>query len=173
LCSRRRDIPPKLHEFYRKNDDGQYQPTHRHLIEMLHVLAEDSPIYLIIDALDESSEWEELLETITKDLDGMNILVTSRREQDMIEFLDDVADITISLSGSKIDNDIELHIRKRLGTDRTFRTWPSGLKSNVEQTLVEKADGMYILWILKLIHIGFGGLNVNWTPSENANDQEM
>jgi hypothetical protein len=142
LCCRRGDIPAELHELYKRNDVGQRQPTHQQLIEMLHVLTKDSPTYIIMDALDESSEREELLETITKELGRMNILATSRKEQDINEFLNDVADITISITGSKIDDDIGLHVRKCFESDKTFRNWPQSLKRKTEETLVDKADGM-------------------------------
>jgi hypothetical protein len=142
LCSRRRDIPAELYELYKRNGDGQRQPTLQQLIETLHVLAKDSRTYIIMDALDESSEREELLETLTKELNDVNILVTSRKEQDISEFLNDVADITVSLAGSKIDNDIDLHVRKCLETDKQFRNWSSSLKQKIEKALVKKADGM-------------------------------
>jgi ankyrin repeat domain-containing protein 50 len=143
LCSRRRDVPAELHELYRQNDNGQREPTYQQLIETLHVLAKSFPTYIIMDALDESSERKELLKTITKELCGkMNILVTSRKEQDINEFLDGVAGITVSLAGSGIDNDIEFHVRKCLQTDKPFQNWPSSLNQKIEETLVKKANGM-------------------------------
>jgi uncharacterized protein YukE len=141
LCFQK-DVPTELHELYKRN--GVRQPTRYQLIEILHVLAKDSPTYIIMDALDESSERDELLETITKELNdiiNMNILVTSRKEQDINEFLNDVAGITISLTGSQIDDDIALHVQKCLES-KPFRNWSSSLRQKAEKTLVEKADGM-------------------------------
>ena len=98
-----------------------------------------------MDALDESSEREILLKTVTQELisfDNVNILVTSRKERDIEEWLDDAADAKVSLEGQKIGNDIRLHVQKCLENDKRLKKWPSNLKQEIQDTLVQQADGM-------------------------------
>jgi len=48
----------------------------------------------------------------------------------------------VSLEGQKIDSDIRLHIQKCLENDKKFKNWPPILKHEIQDTLVQQADGM-------------------------------
>lgn len=72
----------------------------------------------------------------------LHILVTSRQERDILEGLKGIATQTISLGGSKIDDDIAVHIHKQIERQPKLRRWPDRVKSEIERKLVGRANGM-------------------------------
>ena len=112
------------------------------------------PIYLIIDALDESPQTiklppprERVLQLIEKlvklDLPNLRLCVTSRPEVDIRASLEPLTTNYISLhdqSGQK--KDIEDYVRSVVYSDRNMRRWRDEDKRLVVETLTEKADGM-------------------------------
>ena len=72
----------------------------------------------------------------------VNLLMTSRKEQDILEGLQDVIDVQIDLEGDGIDADIDLHVRKCLESDKRLRKWNSSIKQEILEALVAGAHGM-------------------------------
>jgi archaellum biogenesis ATPase FlaH len=105
--------------------------------------------YVIVDALDECTDRDELLEVLMEiaaiqlsNTGKLHILVTSRQERDILEGLKGIATQTISLGGSKIDDDIAVHIHNQIERQPKLRRWPGRVKSEIERKLVERANGM-------------------------------
>jgi hypothetical protein len=111
------------------------------------------PIYLIIDALDESphtfgipSPREEVLHLITElRLPDLHICVTSRPQADIHDFLADLTSLRVCLhdqSGQR--NDIVDYVTSVIysNSERIMRDWGKEEKDLVIETLSKRADGM-------------------------------
>ena len=139
----------KLWLLYQACDHGQRQPSARETTEALQTTIGTVPrVYLILDALDECSELDMLLEFMIEiyeswDLD-LKVLATCRKERNIDEALETLNPITVNLHGELITQDINVYVEKRLNTNARLKKWclDAQIKSELKQTLVEKADGM-------------------------------
>jgi hypothetical protein len=119
-------------------------------------LPDQSPIYLIIDALDESpdtsgipSPREEVLQLLTElvelRLPDLHICVTSRPQDDIRIFLGRLTPLRLCLhdqSGQR--NDIVDYVTSVVysNSERIMRGWGKEEKDLVIETLSRRADGM-------------------------------
>ena len=156
LCKQSYSYNAILSTFYSTYDDGARSPSNNELIQCLKNLLNlpgQAPVYLIVDALDESSNTSlpshrdqvlGLLEDlIDAKLPNLRICVTSRPETDIKPILEPLTFCSVSLhdeSGQK--KDIEDYIKSIVNTDRRMRRWTSVHKQLVIDVLTERADGM-------------------------------
>ena len=148
-----------LLRLYVTHDEGRKQPSDVVLAECLKemlMLQDQPPIYLIIDALDESpdtsgipSPRERILqllkELVELQLSNLHICVTSRPEIDIKHVIEPLSSLRVSLhdqSGQK--EDIEAYVRSIVYSDSEpiMRRWRIEDKEHVIETLSERADGM-------------------------------
>jgi hypothetical protein len=148
-----------LSELYLAHDEGKNQPSDSSLAECLKkmlTLSDQSPTYLIIDALDESpntsgipSPRETVLqllkELVDLSLPNLHICVTSRPEIDIRNALEPLTSRRVSLhdqSGQK--KDIADYVKSVVYSDseQIMWRWKTEDKELVIQTLSERADGM-------------------------------
>ena len=106
------ELPTEVDDLYKKCNHGQQQPGEENLVlTLLSLLKSSHRTYLIIDALDECSERRELLKITRRVIQTksthVNMLVTSREEQDIREGMQGVISDTISLECGGLDADIE------------------------------------------------------------------
>ncbi len=104
-------------------------------------------MYIIIDALDECFEREDILDLIANIVnhksEEINILATSRIERDIKTILQDILSSSICIQNSKIKEDISLHVRSRLSQDPKLRAWPDSTRKEIELILVEEVYRIY------------------------------
>ncbi len=148
-----------LSDLYSAHDKGKNQPSDSSLVESLKkmvTLPDQPPIYMIIDALDESpntsgiSSPREMVLQLVKELvdfshPNLHICVTSRPEFDIRNVLEPLTSRQVSLhdqSGQK--QDIEDYVRSVVYSDsqQIMRRWRIEDKELVIKTLSERADGM-------------------------------
>ena len=156
--SLRCDILSKL---YLVHDGGKEQPSDGVLTKCLKdmlTLPDHPPIYLIIDALDESpntlgipSARERVLRLLTELVDlcvpNLHICVTSRPEVDIRDVIVPLTSLRVSLhdqSGQK--EDIADYVRSIVysNSEPIIRRWKTEDKDLVIKMLSERADGMYV-----------------------------
>ena len=148
-----------LSRLYSNHDGGTRQPNDeiltRCLKEML-MLPDQRPIYLIFDALDESSNVSGIptprkrvlllvKELVDLHIPNLHICVTSRPEIDIRDVLEPLTSRLVSLhdqSGQK--KDIEDYVRAIVYSDLEpiMRRWRREDKELVIEKLSEQADGM-------------------------------
>ena len=148
-----------LSELYLVHDSGKEQPSDviltKCLKEML-TLPDQTPIYLIIDALDESpntsgipSARERVLhllkELVDLRLPNVHICITSRPEIDIRDVIVPLTSLRVSLhdqSGQK--EDIADYVRTVVysNSEPIMRRWKKEDKDLVIEILSERADGM-------------------------------
>ena len=148
-----------LSELYLAHDKGKNQPSDGVLsncLKKMLTLPDQSPTYLIIDALNESpntsgipSPRETVLqllkELVELFLPNLHICVTSRPEIDIQNVLEALTSRRVSLhdqSGQK--KDIADYVRAVVYSDLEYiiRRWKMEDKELVIQTLSDRADGM-------------------------------
>ena len=147
LCAGKARLPAELRELHRHCDNGHQQPTLPGLIKIfLSLLINQTRTYLIMDALDECSERKELLKVIRRIIQTqsthVNVLVTSREEQDIKEGMQGVISNIISLECDGLDADIERHIQKCLENDMDWQNCGPNIRQEIQDALVKGAHGM-------------------------------
>ena len=148
-----------LSNLYLSLDKGNNQPSDTVLAECLKgmlKLPDQGPIYLIVDALDESpnsfgipspreSVLQLLKELVDLSLPNLHICVTSRPEIDIRNVLEPLTSRRVSLhdqSGQK--KDIADYVRSVVysESEQIMRRWRMDDKELVVETLSQRADGM-------------------------------
>ena len=109
-------IPDVLDLVFNKCLHGLHQPSIDQLFQLMRGLVDKSDdTFILIDALDEFEELDELLEdieTMTRwNLDNLHILVTSRDDYQIRQSILPIAgDAIVSLGNSVVDSDISIYI---------------------------------------------------------------
>jgi hypothetical protein len=156
--SLRCDILSKL---YSAHDSGKIQPSNSVLTNCLKemlTLPDQPPIYLIMDALDESpntsgipSARERVLQLLNELVDlrlpNVHIYVTSRPEIEIRDVIVPLTSLRVSLhdqSGQK--EDIADYVTSVVysNSEPIIRRWKKEDKDLVIEILSERADGMYV-----------------------------
>ena len=141
-------FPAALVNLFSQHQNGQQQPTTAALMKTLQdILGGFQHAYIILDALDECADCEELLglidDLVAWKLGTLHMLVTSRKERDIeLHLMPQVSD-AIDIQGAFVDNDIRIHIHERLQNDAKLRKWPAHIQEEIEKTLMKGAHGMY------------------------------
>jgi ankyrin repeat domain-containing protein 50 len=147
LASRDLRTLKEIEKLYKQNDRGKQQPDKKSLLSiLLLVLRSSSRTYLIIDALDECSQWSEMLKVLSniyqRCSEEVNILVTSRKEYDIELVLDGLTTSSIGIQRTVVDGDIRIHVKNCLVEDVKLKRWPPAVKKEMEDALVRGAHGM-------------------------------
>ena len=148
-----------LHCVYEAHDNGTRQPSDNALKECLKRMLKlpgQSPIFIVLDALDECPDSpglppprSEVLQFVKELVDlrlrGLYICATSRPEVDIRAVLEPLAFRSVSLhdeSGQKTD--IAKYVRNVVNSSPStaMRRWRADDKNLVIETLTERADGM-------------------------------
>jgi len=166
-------VPATLEALFSSCENGQRQPSLDTLLEVLHQTMQEFPqSYIILDALDECADRDELmgiLERMAKwQLEKLHLLVTSRKEQDIERSLECIVERQniICLQSKVVDKDIYTYVRQRLSNDKSLRKWQNNpdVRHQIETALMKGAHGMYVYPLFgpkRLILItvtGFDGL---------------
>jgi hypothetical protein len=141
------NTPEALNTIYSRHQEGQQQPTTNDLVlTFQHMLGDFRQTFIILDALDECTEREELLGLIEKivdwKLEKLHILATSRREKDIEDTITPLITGQICIQSALVDADIRVHTRERLQNDRKLRKLPKDVQIEIEKALMDGANGM-------------------------------
>lgn len=139
-----KDTPvSKLYQGYR----GTTPPDQTLLDCLRQLIKRFDDVYITLDALDESPRYkhrEDLLQTL-QDMRNwsesrLHLLVTSRDEQDIREFLDPPAEQVVSMKNDWVDADIASFVSDHLNSQR-FRKWER-YHEQIGQALIQGAKGV-------------------------------
>lgn len=112
------DSPEKFEDLFQKMDKSQAPPTGiSELTDLVLRACKDTErAIIIIDALDESTGREGLLDFVVRvsEEPNINILVTSRKEQDIVEVLSSYPTISLTDESHNLVNDMRAHIIQEL-----------------------------------------------------------
>ncbi|KAF5586691.1 ankyrin repeat [Fusarium pseudocircinatum] len=136
-------IPPELKRLH----DRGCESTSADLTQTLEIILQKlDSLYIVIDAVDESTPREELLsiiETLTVDerFEKIRILATSRQYFDIEHSLGEISE-SISMSNKMVDADIRRFERARLRSSHRLKRWHERF-DEIEDILAAMAQGMF------------------------------
>jgi hypothetical protein len=136
-----------IEKLFKQNQDGAFQPTLQDLLSALsQVVSEFGRVYLAIDALDESTELEDMLSLLSDirswDEGHMHIIVTSRLESNIEDLLSTTATSSLCLDESVMTEDLSFYITSQLKEDSKLAKWPPDVQETIRHSLVEGSRGM-------------------------------
>lgn len=144
-------MPVELERLYESCAKGDIQPHPDALLTILQpVFQTFLHTFIIIDALDECVQREDLLKVIRMifswQIKGLHLLVTSRREGDIDNTLGQLLNkrSILSIRAEDLTHDIQLYINKRLYDDVRLQKWCKDpiLRQRIETSLLQHAHGM-------------------------------
>lgn len=133
----------KLHERCRA-----YHPTQDDLVGLLKDLLNGfKQAYIVIDALDECDKYDQLLKKVVdvihrQQLSQFHLLVSSRRNQDILDTLKTRVTTEIYLGADLLGNDIKTYILASIEEDIVLKMWGLRVQENVREALTQGANGM-------------------------------
>ena len=147
LSSQCLHLPESLQWAYSRSQDGKKQPTIEDLrIILCHMLKIFDNTYILLDALDECTDQEDLLEFIETlmgwNIHDLHVLATSRKENDIATSLEPLITCQLCIQSALVDVDIRVHIRGRLSNDKKLNKWPANVRKEIENALMKDAKGM-------------------------------
>ena len=99
--------------------------------------------FVVIDALDECKDIEQLLDALTElNKGGARLFVTSRPLQVIKDSFSGLPSIAMDAMKYAVSTDIKLHVKRELDSHRRLRIVDASLKKEINSVLCEKADGM-------------------------------
>jgi hypothetical protein len=103
-------------------------------------------VYVIIDALDECSELEEMLQMLHDiqqwNVESLHIIATSRQLSEVEKAISDIISDRLCLNGPAVNMDISVYISERLKSDQKLARWPAQVREAISTTLNRGAHGM-------------------------------
>lgn len=103
-------------------------------------------VYIVIDALDESSVVEEFLHMIRTLKEGtltqLHLLVTSRHTRVIAHSMESLSPLIITLEPSLVQTDIQTYIESSVAAISSIKHWPADLSLEVRTELTNHACGM-------------------------------
>ena len=137
----------ELKELFEECQNGLQKPTDYDLYEVLRsYLSGFQDAYLLIDALDECTNVEEILELVKLingwSIRGCHLLVTSRNELPIVNSLKQAMPTELDLTFMPVDEDIAKYIDHMLLSATELKIWNAHAKDLIKVTLMEKGKGM-------------------------------
>lgn len=132
-----------MHDLFKRGGEPSITELFEALEQILQVF---SCVYIVIDAVDESSPRDDLLEVIhtlviDQRFSNLQILVTSREYIDIERVMEKVS-VSLPMSNELVEQDIRLHVQSILRSNPKFRCWPDDHLIEVEESVSTKAEGM-------------------------------
>ncbi|PSN68860.1 hypothetical protein BS50DRAFT_490228, partial [Corynespora cassiicola Philippines] len=156
-------IPARLNELLCSCNDGNQQPSLLALEDVAKQIIQEIPqVYLILDALDECREREELMDMLESmagwQLQNLHVLLTSRKERDIETSLATfiVPEKFVCLQSDIVNRDIQKYILQRLSDDKSLNKWQkdAAIRQEIENTLIKGAHGMFRWAVCQLDMLG-------------------
>jgi len=143
-----------VRSLYETHDNGRKQVREEALVDaLLGLIQSDSAVqsFVIIDALDECllESRERLFDLLLVKIDQYtdnksNFLFSSRKEPDIEMRLTElhVPVRSVPIPQDRVEIDIRLYVSRVIADSRTMRALPSHIKTEIEDTISVKAQGM-------------------------------
>jgi hypothetical protein len=154
LAGRKNVLPEAVRDLYDEYTQSRQQPDKRALIATAaSIIGSYESCYIVLDALDESGSVEnrkDVLDVLRTVLmmkvaeKHVHIIATSRKEPDIQKALEPIVSAQILMDTAKVDEDIRLHVHKRLNEDDRLKSRPISIKKEIISSLVQKAHGMWV-----------------------------
>ena len=144
-------MPKVLVNLYARCGNGHQEPTLDDLENALQIILHGfTSTFIILDALDECTEREKLINWIQtvllkKNINlGLHLIVTSRPEEEIEDKLKFYH--YIDLVEESENHDLVAYLDYQLQNDSDLQKWNSNTQEQIKLTLMEQADGMYVYY---------------------------
>lgn len=142
-----RSLPESLQSAHSGSQSKQKQPTIEKMVFILsQMLKSFKATYIVLDALDECTDREDLLQFIEAlmgwNIDKLHVLTTSRKENDIAASLETLVTCQLCIQSALVDADIRVHVLERLSNDPKLKKWPISVQKEIEDALIQGAKGM-------------------------------
>lgn len=123
------------------------QPTSADLLNALKdIIGYFGHVYIILDALDECLDRDQLVELLTVlsdwKLANLHLVAASRRKRWIDDGLTDLVSVQMGLESDLVDADIRTYLGILLAADPRFKKWTAEERLEIENTLMQGAHGM-------------------------------
>ncbi|KAG4437222.1 hypothetical protein IFR05_007311 [Cadophora sp. M221] len=152
LSTQTETTPQLLLDVYSAHQNGiktAGDETHRTVLRNLLLTFHN--VYIVFDALDESSDCEEILQFIHTmrewDLARLHILTTSRQLTEIEESLNSLVTDKICLQDAAKNEDIMLYVADKLQNDKKLSKWPPDIRLQIQSKLLDEEGGMF-QWVV-------------------------
>ena len=137
----------ELQDLYSSNMKGQHQPTADSMTTTLQYMMDKfDHFYIIIDALDECEDRDELLQFIktmkTWESSKHHVLVTSRKEKDIEDAIGSIVTGQICMESGSVDPDIRIYVEEKLKHDIRLDRWSEEVQREIMEVLMQGTAGM-------------------------------
>jgi hypothetical protein len=144
-------IPATLAKLYQSCHDGKSQPSEQSLQSVLLLILEAfNDVYIVLDALDECAEREDVLKWIKQTTrwrkTKLHLLATSRPEEEIARHLQLLDPDHVNINQYLVSRDIERYIDSILYDKDSFMQWGDEINANIKNTVLKSAEGMYVLF---------------------------
>lgn len=141
------DIPQDLSTLYTTSRDKKQEPPLESLKGVLHsILTKSAKGIIVVDALDECSDPEELVQFIGEmkswEIANFRQLVVSRQHFEGTDALEELQPVHVAIQDDVANNDIKMFVQEILKKDLKLKRWPVKVKNEIEIALVSKSSGM-------------------------------
>ena len=140
-------VPKVLADLYSHCGKGYQQPSLDDLHNVLQkILGGFNSAYIILDALDECSERDKVLDWVQTVILHRNerlrlhLITTSRPEKEINDKFNSYH--YVDLVKASENHDIEAYLDHQMQTG--WQKWPPEIQNEIKSTLREQADGMYV-----------------------------
>lgn len=140
-------LPESLKSAHSRSQGGHKQPTIGDMTIILRqILKSFNTSYILLDALDECTDRQDLFEFIESlmgwNINNLHVLTTSRKENDIAMSLEPLVTCQLCIQSALVDADIRVHIVEKLSNDSRLRKWPVDVQKEIENALMRGAKGM-------------------------------
>jgi hypothetical protein len=147
ICSKCETIPEVLLELYRSHINTSQGIDDDVLVEAFRELVRTfQGVYIVLDALDESSECREILRFIENvqdwSLSQIHFLITSRQWSEIEDSFEHIIPDRICLQDSQTNKDVIIYIEETIANDKVMTKWPADIRQQVRDKLVAEQQGM-------------------------------
>ena len=148
ICSQRGIFPSVVEQAFDHSHNGPGQkkrPSLALLRELLDLSATQSNLTLLIDAIDECQQRQELFDFFSElqsSSTNIRVMLTSREEAEIQYGLHSFEHLRIEGHLTEVNNDVRAYIANRLASDRKLQWLNDSVKDDIANLLMEKSAGM-------------------------------
>ena len=142
-------MPKVLADLYSLCGSGYQQPSPDDLHNVLQmILGGFDSVYIILDALDECSERDKVLDWVqtvilhNKENYRLHLITTSRPEKGISEKFNSYN--CVDLVKASGNHNIVAYLDNQLQNDSDWQKWDQKTQNEIKSTLIKQADGMYV-----------------------------
>ena len=144
VIQQRRNVSSELKHIYDERGNGQLKFAESAKL-FSHEISHSSKVFVVIDALDETSEHEDIRRLLIPELQKLpvNLLVTSRYEKSIEQRLGNAKRLEIRATAT----DVQTYVKARIPSEhllaRHIQKDPT-LEEKIVDKIVERSQGMYV-----------------------------